>query len=75
MDIGANAIAPLFTGGRLLGNLAGTKARRAVAIAEYEKTVQSAFRDVTDALAARRWLRQQIKTQQQTLDALGSVPA
>lgn len=67
---GANVVAPIFTGGRLLGNLAGAKAERAIAIAEYEKTVQTAFRDVSDALAARRWLRKQVTTQRQTLAAL-----
>lgn len=67
---GANAVAPIFTGGRLLGNLAGAKAERAMAIAEYQKTVQMAFRDVSDALAARRWLKQNVTTQQKTLASL-----
>ncbi len=67
---GANGVVPIFTGGRLMGNLAGAKAERAIAIAEYEKTVQTAFRDVSDALAARRWLRKQVTTQRQTLAAL-----
>ena len=53
-----------------MGNLGEAKAQRAIAIAEYQKSVQTAFRDVSDALAARRWLRQQVKTQQRTLAAL-----
>lgn len=67
---GANAIAPIFTGGRLMGNLAEAKAEQGIAVAEYQKIVQTAFRDVSDALAARRWLRQQVTTQQRTLAAL-----
>jgi len=61
---------PLFEGGRLLGALDEAKAQRASAGAEYERTVQMAFRDVADALAARRWLGRQVEAQRQTLAAL-----
>jgi efflux transporter, outer membrane factor (OMF) lipoprotein, NodT family len=43
-------VAPLFEGGRLSGNVARTKAIREQRKAEYSRTVQSAFRDVLDAL-------------------------
>jgi outer membrane protein, multidrug efflux system len=62
--------APIFDGGRLAGNLAGAKAERDIALAAYEQSIQSAFRDVSDALAARRWLGEQIRTTEQTLQAL-----
>ena len=39
-------------------------------IANYEKAIQSAFRDVADALAQRRWLEAQIGTTQQAIAAL-----
>ena len=68
--LGAGAMAPVFDGGRLLGNLSGAKAQRAIAVADYERTVQTAFRDVSDALAARRWLGLQVETQRRTLAAL-----
>jgi multidrug efflux system outer membrane protein len=61
---------PIFDGGRLGGNLAGAKAERDIALASYERAIQSAFRDVADALAARRWLDAQIQTTEQTLQAL-----
>lgn len=67
---GANALQPIFNGGRLLGGLSSAKADRAIAISDYEKTVQSAFRDVADALAARRWLKLQVTTQQKTTASL-----
>ena len=41
---------PLFEGGRLSGNVARTKAIREQVKAEYSRTVQSAFREVLDAL-------------------------
>ncbi|KAA8390770.1 efflux transporter outer membrane subunit [Acetobacter tropicalis] len=44
---------PLWTWGMNSGNLKASKARRDGKIASYEKTVQSAFREVADALAAR----------------------
>ena len=51
---------PLFDGGRLRNNLSLAETRRDIAVATYEKTVQSAFRDVADALSARRWLAAQL---------------
>ncbi|MFX4377446.1 TolC family protein, partial [Acinetobacter baumannii] len=44
---------PIFTAGRLRNNLNLAEVRRDLAVANYEKTIQSAFRDVADALAAR----------------------
>ena len=45
---------PIFTGGALRANLAATQAAQKIAIAQYEKAIQSAFRDISDALIARR---------------------
>jgi multidrug efflux system outer membrane protein len=64
------AMAPVFDGGSRAGNLAEAKAQRAIAVADYERTVQTAFRNVADALAARRWLGQQVQAQRRTLAAL-----
>lgn len=44
---------PLWTWGMNSGNLKASKARRNGKIASYEKTVQTAFKEVADALAAR----------------------
>lgn len=51
---------PLFQGGRNIANLDLAKARRNIAVADYERTVQAAFRDVADALVQRRQLAAQI---------------
>ena len=51
---------PLFNAGRLRNNLNLTEVRRDIAVANYEKTVQGAFRDVSDALVARQSLAGQL---------------
>lgn len=51
---------PLFDGGRRRANLDLAEARRDGAVANYEKTIQVAFRDVGDALSARAWLADQV---------------
>lgn len=61
---------PIFNGGRNAANLDLSKARRNIAVAEYERTVQEAFRDVADALVRRRQLAAQIATMQDMLAAL-----
>jgi multidrug efflux system outer membrane protein len=48
----AGAVAPLIGGGHG-ANLSYAKAKYRAAVAQYEKAVQSAFRDVADALARR----------------------
>lgn len=52
-------IQPLFDAGRNRANLAGARAARDAATAQYERAVQSAFRDVADALAGRATLAEQ----------------
>lgn len=60
---------PIFTAGRLRANLDLAEVRRDIAVANYEKTIQAAFRDVADALADRRWLAEQVGILQDTRDA------
>lgn len=60
---------PIFEGGRNLANLDVAEARRNQAVANYERTIQAAFREVADALAERRWLAVQVVDQQATLAA------
>lgn len=60
---------PIFTGGRLRSSLDLAKIRREIAVAEYEFTIQSAFRDVADALSSHRWLTEQVTIQQHALAA------
>ncbi|MGE0666959.1 MAG: efflux transporter outer membrane subunit [Sphingomonadales bacterium] len=65
----ASLTLPIFDFGRNQGNLDLTKARRNIAVATYEKTVQTAFREVADALAARRYLADQVEAQERALVA------
>ena len=59
---------PIFSGGRLRANLDLAQVREHIAVAEYEKAVQSAFREVADALVARDQLVDQLLTEQSLLE-------
>lgn len=59
---------PIFTGGANRANLDLSKIEKNVNIAQYEKTLQSAFREVDDALAARNTLDEQLTAQRALLD-------
>lgn len=54
---------PLFDGGRLRGNVDYARASQQAAVSTYEKTVQTAFREVADALAQRGTIDEQIAAQ------------
>ena len=67
---GAPAISlPLFDGGRNKGNLDYARAARQGAVATYQKTVQTAFREVADALAQRGTIDEQIAAQSARVNA------
>src|SRR3546814_17654587 len=51
---------PIFDWGARKGNLSVAEAREDIAIAEYERTIQGAFREVADALDVRRCLADHI---------------
>jgi multidrug efflux system outer membrane protein len=54
---------PLFDGGRNAANLASAKVGFDIAVAQYEKAIQSAFREVADALVARSSWERQLQAQ------------
>nr|WP_245169537.1 efflux transporter outer membrane subunit [Burkholderia seminalis] len=58
---------PIFDAGRNLSNLRLAQSQRDEAVAQYEKAIQSAFRDVSDALSAREWLTSQVSIARETL--------
>ena len=62
-------IQPLFDAGRNQGNLDLAKANRDIAVAQYERAIQSAFREVADALAGRATLGDQLNAQRKQLEA------
>ena len=63
-------LATVFDAGRNKANLEGAKIARDIAVAQYEKAVQSAFRDTADALAGLDTWRDQLAAQQTQLDAI-----
>ena len=60
---------PLFTGGGNLAQLRYAEAEKKGLIATYEKSVQSAFKDVADALARRETLGEELDAQEQYVAA------
>ena len=55
---------PIFDAGRNQAGLDSAQAGRDIALAQYEKAIQSAFREVADALAGRETLARQLAAQQ-----------
>lgn len=55
---------PLFDFGRTAANVDLAEARKVIAVAEYEKAIQLAFREVADLLAAREKLAVQLAAQE-----------
>src|SRR3546814_747983 len=60
---------PIFQAGALQASLDSARIATDVAVAEYEKAIQSAFREVADALAVRARVEEQIDAQQAYVDA------
>jgi len=60
---------PIFDAGRNEAGLSLAHASRDVAVAQYERTVQAAFREVSDALAGRATLDEQVRAQQAQANA------
>jgi outer membrane protein, multidrug efflux system len=60
---------PIFDGGSNRANLKVTEVDRDIAVAQYEKAIQTAFREVADALAQRGTIDDQVTAQQSLTDA------
>lgn len=57
---------PIFTGGRLRSNVRFARAQQELAVVQYEQTIRTAFREVSDALIQYRKVKE-IRTQQELL--------
>lgn len=64
-----NLAAPIFNAGKIRANVRVAEAQRKQALADYEKAIQTAFREVADALAGVRYLREQLAADEETLQA------
>lgn len=54
---------PIFRGGALRANLDVSEVSKEIEIARYQRTIQTAFREVADALAARRAIEDRLRAQ------------
>jgi len=62
---------PIFDAGRNRAGLESARVQRDIAVAQYEKSIQTAFREVADALAGRATLGEQLRAQQAQVNAEG----
>ncbi len=60
---------PVFDAGRNRAALASARTGRDIALAQYEKSIQTAFREVADALAGRATLGEQLRAQRAQTEA------
>ena len=62
---------PIFQGGRLRAGLRVTEVDRDIAVAQYERTIQEAFREVSDGLTLTDSLDRQLAAQLALVEAAG----
>ena len=62
-------LAPIFDAGRNQAGLDSAKVQQGIAMAQYEKAIQVAFREVADALATRATLVAQLRASQAQVNA------
>lgn len=60
---------PIFDGGRNMAQLDMANAQRDIAVATYEKSIQSAFREVADALVQREHIGDRLEAQRSLADS------
>ena len=61
---------PLFTAGKIAGNVREAEAMREQMLAAYQKAVQNGFREVNDGLASQEATRRQLEAQKRQMDSL-----
>ena len=62
--------APIFTAGRISGQVKSAKAVQKQALLRYQQSIQNAFRDVDDALVGQMKTREQLAIQGNQVDSL-----
>lgn len=68
-SVGSSLVLPIFNGGANVANLAYAKAQRDLFVSQYELAIQTAFREVADALAIRGTIQEQLDAQRALVDA------
>jgi multidrug efflux system outer membrane protein len=69
LSLAPQLLLPIFDAGRNQANLEVSVVNRDIAIAQYEKAIQNAFREVSDSLAGRATLDEQVRAQAAQLNA------
>jgi multidrug efflux system outer membrane protein len=72
-SVAPSAALPIFDFGRRAANLRYAKASRDAALATYEGAVQTAFREVADALAQRGTIDEQVSARASRVDAAATA--
>lgn len=67
--VAPNLSVPIFDGGASRGNLAAARAQQQLTLARYEQAIQTAFREVSDALVRRGTIDRQLAAQQRLVAA------
>ncbi|MBF5040236.1 efflux transporter outer membrane subunit [Methylophilus sp. 13] len=62
-------VLPIFNGGLNKANLKVAEVSREISVAQYEKAIQTAFKEVSDALALRATLEEQLSAQTAQVNA------
>lgn len=68
-SVAPNLVLPIFSGGENAANLTYAKAQRDLYVSEYELAIQTAFKEVADALAVRGTIQDQLDAQRALVDA------
>ena len=69
-DISPGAVLPIFNAGQLRNNLRLTRAQQLEAVANYRRTILTAFQEVSNTLTDYQTNREQLAQQQLLVDAL-----
>jgi multidrug efflux system outer membrane protein len=68
-SVSPGLVLPIFNGGANVANLAYANAQRDLYVSQYELAIQTAFREVADALAVRGTIQEQLDAQRALVDA------
>jgi NodT family efflux transporter outer membrane factor (OMF) lipoprotein len=63
-QVAQNVTMPIFDFGRTRGGVEAARAQRDAAVAQYERSIQTAFREVSDALAGQATFAEQLRAAQ-----------
>jgi NodT family efflux transporter outer membrane factor (OMF) lipoprotein len=69
LTVAPQLLVPIFDAGRNRAGLASARVGRDIAVAQYERSIQSAFREVADGLAGRATLSDQVRAQATVVEA------